>query len=160
MWGTTSERLFVRSAVDSDDPATIILRPTPEQIIGLTDLRRPELWRVAVADKLEDGRYLLFFDGDEPFRGSKQPTWCYRTFETPNGFHAIGTGRTSAASKRHWYELWKETYPDSDYQLNNLSWLSPHTRAEAKFITEVARGVPLTCIHYRDKAVFENWCQR
>lgn len=123
-------------------------------------LRNPQLWRPAVADKLEDLSYVGYFDADEPFKGAPIPEWCYRVFETPNGFHVISCGRLTAPNKKHWHDLWKSMYPASDYQLSNLNWLSPHSMEEADFITRVARGVPLMCVFYRDKAVFETWASR
>ena len=126
--------------------------------IGTNAPKTDKLYYYAIADKvLIKGRirYMLFFDADEPFR--KSPWEYTQIFHTPNGFHAIfRTYANFANTKKTWFREWKEYYPDSDYQLNNISWLAPHSREELQFILGIcAPSIPLSCKYYRDKAVFD-----
>lgn len=126
--------------------------------IGLNAWKTDSFYYYAVADKvLHEGRvkYLLFFDVDQVLE--YMPFLSAQIFPTPNGFHAIGDSLESAEMKSLWFEVWRRYYPDSDYQLNNISWLAPHSHEELDFILKVVGDAEMfSCKYYRDKAVFSS----
>lgn len=131
--------------------------------IGLQSPKTEQFYRYAVADKVLQGgkiKYMLFFDADESYYGEPQEggVWGMKVFETKNGFHAISGYSGDALDKRIWYEEWKHCYPKSDYQMNNISWLAPHSKKELDFILKICYPAePLSCKYYRDKAVVESF---
>src|SRR5437773_2028707 len=94
--------------------------------IGMNAPKTDKLYYYAVADKVLVGnkiQYLLFFDVDHKAFWPRREWPSYQLFDTSNGFHAIAKFLGDAGMKKYWFETWKKEWPDSDYQLNNISWL-------------------------------------
>ena len=114
----------------------------------------------------QDGKirqvWMLFFEADEEYRMFPGEYFYFDKFETPNGFHIVGSQVVySMKEKIAWFEAWKREYPRSDYILSRCNVLTPHSDEEGRFILRVAqragaKEVPQV-LYYRDKKVWETW---